>query len=50
MPRLITAEIAVATTVETLPHHGLDTVHALPGQHNDPRFDAFYHAADRVRG
>ncbi|MGQ0584787.1 MAG: thiamine pyrophosphate-dependent enzyme [Reyranella sp.] len=45
MPRLSTAE----ATVETLLHHGLDTVYALPGLHNDPLFDAFYHAADRLR-
>src|SRR3977135_4545433 len=40
MPRLSTAE----ATVETLLRHGLDTVYALPGLHNDPLFDAFYHA------
>ncbi|HYD05598.1 MAG TPA: thiamine pyrophosphate-dependent enzyme [Reyranella sp.] len=45
MPRLSTAE----ATVQTLLHHGLDTVYALPGLHNDPLFDAFYHAADRLR-
>jgi acetolactate synthase-1/2/3 large subunit len=45
MPRLSTAE----ATVETLLRHGLDTVYALPGLHNDPLFDAFYHAADRLR-
>ena len=45
MPRLSTAE----ATVETLLLHGLDTVYALPGLHNDPRFDAFYHAADKLR-
>jgi acetolactate synthase I/II/III large subunit len=36
-------------TVETLLRHGLDTVYALPGLHNDPLFDAFYHAAGRLR-
>jgi len=36
-------------TVETLLRHGLDTVYALPGLHNDPLFDAFYHNADRLR-
>jgi len=36
-------------TVESLLRHGLDTVYALPGMHNDPLFDAFYHAADRLR-
>jgi acetolactate synthase-1/2/3 large subunit len=45
MPRLSTAE----ATVQTLLRHGLDTVYALPGLHNDPLFDAFYHAADRLR-
>lgn len=45
MTRLSTAE----ATVETLLRHGLDTVFALPGLHNDPLFDAFYHAADRLR-
>lgn len=45
MPRLSAAE----ATVETLLRHGLDTVYALPGLHNDPLFDAFYHAADRLR-
>ena len=37
MPRLTTAE----ATVETLLRHGIDTVYALPGLHNDPLFDAF---------
>jgi len=45
MPRLTTAE----ATVETLLRHGLDTVYALPGLHNDLLFDAFYHAGDRLR-
>src|SRR5437870_8644121 len=45
MPRLSTAE----ATVESLLRHGLDTVYALPGLHNDPLFDAFYHAAGRLR-
>ncbi len=45
MPRLTTAE----ATVQTLLRHGLDTVYALPGLHNDPLFDAFYHAADGLR-
>jgi len=40
-----TAEAAV----ETLLRHGLDTVYALPGLHQDPLFDAFYHASDRLR-
>ncbi|WP_421999758.1 thiamine pyrophosphate-dependent enzyme [Reyranella sp.] len=45
MPRLTTAE----ATVETLLRHGLDTVYALPGLHNDPLFDAFYHASEKLR-
>ena len=45
MPRLSTAE----ATVVTLLRHGLVTVYALPGLHQDPLFDAFYHAADRLR-
>lgn len=45
MPRLTTAE----ATVETLMRHGIDTVYALPGLHHDPLFDAFYHAAGRMR-
>src|SRR5579871_4341378 len=45
MPRMSTAE----ATVRTLLLHGLDTVYALPGLHNDPLFDAFYHAGDRLR-
>ncbi len=45
MARLSTAE----ATVQTLLRHGLDTVYALPGLHNDPLFDAFYHASDKLR-
>ncbi|MBS0519661.1 MAG: TPP-binding protein [Proteobacteria bacterium] len=45
MPRMSTAE----ATVETLLRHGLDTIYALPGLHNDPLFDAFYHVGDRLR-
>ena len=36
-------------TVETLIAHGIDTVFALPGLHNDPLFDAFYKARNRLR-
>ena len=45
MPRLSTAE----ATLQTLLRHGLETVYALPGLHNGPLFDAFYHAADSLR-
>src|SRR5450759_3377807 len=40
-----TAEAAVATLIA----HGLDTVYALPGVHNDHLFDAFQRAGDQLR-
>ncbi len=40
-----TAEAAVAA----LTAHGLDTVYALPGIHNDHLFDAFQRAGDRLK-
>lgn len=42
---LTTAE----ATVQTMLAHGLDTVYALPGVHNDHLFDAFQRAGDRLR-
>jgi acetolactate synthase-1/2/3 large subunit len=36
-------------TVATLLAHGLDTVYALPGVHNDHLFDAFQRAGDALR-
>jgi acetolactate synthase-1/2/3 large subunit len=42
---LTTAE----ATVESLIAHGIDTVFGLPGLHNDPLFDAFHGARDRLR-
>ena len=45
MDRLTTAE----ATVEVLIAHGLKTIYALPGVHNDPLFDALFKAADRIR-
>jgi len=36
-------------TVATLIAHGLDTVYALPGVHNDHLFDAFQRAGERLR-
>ncbi len=36
-------------TVETMLAHGLDTVYALPGVHNDHLFDAFQRAGERMR-
>ena len=48
-----TADTRVMTTaeatVETLLCHGIDTVFALPGLHNDHLFDAFYSAGNRLR-
>src|SRR2546429_1636251 len=43
--RMTTAE----ATVEALIAHGLKTIYALPGVHNDPLFDALFKAADRIR-
>ncbi len=40
-----TAEAAVATILA----HGIDTVYALPGVHNDHLFDAFQRAGDHLR-
>ncbi len=45
MQRMTTAEAAVASLVA----HGLDTIYALPGVHNDPLFDALFRVAGRLR-
>ena len=45
MPRLTTAE----ATIESLIRHGIDTLYALPGIHNDHLFDAAHKASDRIR-
>ena len=45
MPRLTTA----AAVVESLLAHGIDTLFALPGVHNDHLFDAAQRASDRMR-
>ena len=45
MPRMNTAE----AVIESLLTHGIDTLFALPGVHNDPLFDAAHKASDRVR-
>src|SRR5262249_1528805 len=42
--RMTTAE----ATVGALIAHGIDTVYALPGVHNDPLFDALFKAGDRI--
>jgi len=43
--RMTTAEATVAALVA----HGIDTIYALPGVHNDSLFDALFRAGDRVR-
>jgi acetolactate synthase I/II/III large subunit len=43
--RMTTADAAVSALIA----HGIDTVYALPGVHNDPLFDALFRAADRIR-
>jgi len=45
MTRMTTAEAMVAALIA----HGLDTIYALPGVHNDPLFDALFKAGDRIR-
>ena len=38
-----------AAVVESLIAHGLDTLYAVPGVHNDNFFDALYHASNRIK-
>jgi acetolactate synthase-1/2/3 large subunit len=45
MPRMTTAE----AVIESLLTHGIDTLFALPGVHNDHLFDAAHKASDRLR-
>jgi len=45
MPRLTTAE----AVIESLIAHGIDTLYALPGVHNDHLFDAAFKAQERIR-
>lgn len=45
MPRMTTAE----ATVDALLRHGIDTLFALPGVHNDHLFDAVHRSAGRMR-
>ena len=45
MPRMTTAE----AVIETLLSHGIGTLFALPGVHNDHLFDAAHKASDRMR-
>ena len=44
MAEMSTAEATVATLIA----HGLDTVYALPGVHNDHLFDALHRAGERL--
>ena len=43
--RMTTAEATIAALIA----HGIDTIYALPGVHNDHLFDALFKAADRIR-
>ena len=45
MPPMRTAD----AVIESLIHHGIDTLYALPGVHNDHLFDAAHRAQDRFR-
>ena len=45
MERMTTAEATVAALIA----HGIETVYALPGVHNDHFFDALFKAQDRIR-
>jgi acetolactate synthase I/II/III large subunit len=45
MPHMRTAD----AVIESLIRHGIDTLFALPGVHNDHLFDAAHRAQDRVR-
>lgn len=45
MQRMTTAEATVASLIA----HGIETIYALPGVHNDHLFDALFKAKDRIR-
>jgi acetolactate synthase-1/2/3 large subunit len=45
MDRMTTAEATVASLLA----HGVTTIYALPGVHNDPLFDALFKAGEQVR-
>jgi acetolactate synthase I/II/III large subunit len=45
MPHMRTAD----AVIESLIHHGIDTLYALPGVHNDHLFDAAHRAQGRFR-
>src|SRR6202163_3278307 len=48
-PPTVTAMTTAEATVAALIAHGLDTIYALPGVHNNALFDALFRAADRIR-
>jgi len=45
MPNITAAEATVASLIA----HGIDTLYALPGVHNDDFFDALFKAGDKIR-
>jgi acetolactate synthase-1/2/3 large subunit len=45
MDRMTTAEATVASLIA----HGVTTIYALPGVHNDPFFDALFKAGEQIR-
>src|SRR5215217_6652394 len=54
MPEHASGPAALMTTtasavVAALVAHGIDTLYALPGLHNDPLFDALHCAGERIR-
>src|SRR4051794_31696242 len=54
MPEHASGPAALMTTtasavVAALVAHGMDTLYALPGLHNDPLFDALHCAGERIR-
>jgi acetolactate synthase-1/2/3 large subunit len=49
-PKAVLSDMSTAeATVETLLSHGLSTIYALPGVHNDHLFDAFQRAGNRLK-
>jgi acetolactate synthase-1/2/3 large subunit len=48
-PPTASAMTTAEATVAALIAHGLETIYALPGVHNDALFDALFRAADRIR-
>jgi acetolactate synthase I/II/III large subunit len=49
MPMEATPMTTAEATVAALIAHGIDTLYALPGVHNDHLFDALFRAADHIR-